>query len=230
MDTIKHHEVFDHAKVDGKIAIAGVGALGSALALQLVKLGMSDILLFDPDTIEAHNIPNQVLYGPVDVGKPKVEMASYMLRTLSSCEPKWHITKLPPKNILKSFGVKHVFVCVDSMAARNQIWQDSVYMNPALETYTEGRMGARAVSMFGFDPKDIGRARAYKEHHLYSDEEVVFDKAACGTIMSIGATAMMLACSMTWHFMDTIMGRIPTFDELSYDTSNMSVHHMGKLT
>src|SRR5690554_7355564 len=40
--------------------------------LQLAKLGITNITVWDFDVVEEHNVPNQ-LFGLNDIGKPKVE-------------------------------------------------------------------------------------------------------------------------------------------------------------
>ena len=61
------------------ITIIGVGGIGSPVALALTKMGCRRLTLFDPDTIEPHNLPNQ-LYRLRDVGRPKVEALADLLR------------------------------------------------------------------------------------------------------------------------------------------------------
>jgi len=46
----------DTSIVDKKVAIVGVGSLGSYLATELVKLGIKDMTLYDGDTLEEANI------------------------------------------------------------------------------------------------------------------------------------------------------------------------------
>lgn len=236
MDIIKHAEVFNPSKVVGTVAVVGVGALGSALALQLAKLGLTNIILFDDDKVEPHNLPNQILYGPADVGEYKTFAAIGMIERLTGYRPyvgignNWNVPdKLTTKSQLRNAGVTHVFIAVDSMAARKAIFNGCVYMNPDIAYYNEGRMGSRAGSLYAFDPKELAKSKAYRTDALYDDDQVTIDKAACGTILSIGATANMLACAMIWHFIESSMGRQPKYEELAFSTSDLSVHHKGNL-
>ena len=71
MNLNKHQEFFNPAeKVNKEINIIGCGAIGSYVALQLVKLGCTDINLWDFDRVESHNITNQV-YTNKDITFPK---------------------------------------------------------------------------------------------------------------------------------------------------------------
>jgi molybdopterin/thiamine biosynthesis adenylyltransferase len=57
---------------DATVGIVGVGGLGSLVAEQLVRLGVEDLVIVDPDTVEESNLSR--LFGAFDhhVGKPKV--------------------------------------------------------------------------------------------------------------------------------------------------------------
>ncbi len=75
------------ASSSGGVAIVGLGGLGCPAVVALARLGVSRIGLFDPDLVEASNLPRQLLYGEVDVGRPKVDVAAERLRELApGCE------------------------------------------------------------------------------------------------------------------------------------------------
>ncbi|NLS98222.1 MAG: hypothetical protein GXX96_39335 [Planctomycetaceae bacterium] len=56
-----------------KVALFGASRSGSILALQLAALGVSRVLLCDPDTLEVHNLDSMLGVTEEDVGKKKVE-------------------------------------------------------------------------------------------------------------------------------------------------------------
>ncbi|MHA1606117.1 MAG: ThiF family adenylyltransferase [Candidatus Freyarchaeota archaeon] len=63
-------------KVRGStVFIAGVGALGSVVALNLVMMGVGEILIADYDTVEVSNLNRQLLFKEDDVGRNKAEAA-----------------------------------------------------------------------------------------------------------------------------------------------------------
>jgi len=67
---------------DVRVALLGVGALGSILAEILVRAGLKDIALVDEDQLEAGNVCRHVA-TLADVGKGKVETVARRLRQLS---------------------------------------------------------------------------------------------------------------------------------------------------
>jgi len=55
-----------------RISLIGAGNLGSPLGLNISKVGFREVYIYDPDYIEAHNVPNQ-LFTSDSVRKPKVQ-------------------------------------------------------------------------------------------------------------------------------------------------------------
>ena len=58
-----------------KVAIIGLGGLGSVSALYLALAGVGTLTLVDQDTVEVNNLHRQVLYSMADLRYPKVEAA-----------------------------------------------------------------------------------------------------------------------------------------------------------
>ena len=62
------------------IMIAGTGGLGTNQALQLQRVGINKIYLYDYDLVEITNLNRQLCYGKKDIGRPKVEAAAEFLK------------------------------------------------------------------------------------------------------------------------------------------------------
>jgi adenylyltransferase/sulfurtransferase len=62
------------------VLIAGMGGLGCPVAVGLAEGGVRRLVLADPDWVEASNLQRQILYGPADLGQPKVAVAERWLR------------------------------------------------------------------------------------------------------------------------------------------------------
>ena len=58
-----------------RVALLGLGGLGSHLLYDLVALGVHTIRAVDFDTIELSNLNRQILYTELDIGKSKTEAA-----------------------------------------------------------------------------------------------------------------------------------------------------------
>jgi hypothetical protein len=68
---------------DLRIAIVGCGGTGSAVAEQLVRLGVRRLLLVDADRLTASNVTRVYGSTPADVGMPKVEILRNHLRAIA---------------------------------------------------------------------------------------------------------------------------------------------------
>jgi molybdopterin/thiamine biosynthesis adenylyltransferase len=62
-----------------KVAVVGLGGLGSVSALYLALAGVGHLRLIDQDTVEASNLHRQVLCTPDDLHYPKVEVSAARL-------------------------------------------------------------------------------------------------------------------------------------------------------
>ncbi len=63
-----------------KVAVIGLGGLGSASTLYLALAGVGYIRLLDQDTVEMNNLHRQILYTLRDLKYPKVEAAAERIR------------------------------------------------------------------------------------------------------------------------------------------------------
>jgi sulfur-carrier protein adenylyltransferase/sulfurtransferase len=104
----------------GSVLIAGVGGLGSPVALYLAAAGVGRIGLADFDDIDASNLHRQVLYGTSDVGKPKLDAARARLQDLNpEIAIDTHGTALTSENALAIIETYDVIVDgTDNFATR----------------------------------------------------------------------------------------------------------------
>ena len=70
----------------GRVAVVGCGALGSVVALTLVRAGVGFLRIIDRDVPERSNLPRQVLFDEADVaaGLPKAAAAVAQLQRINS--------------------------------------------------------------------------------------------------------------------------------------------------
>lgn len=62
------------------VMLAGTGGLGTNLAVQLQRIGVNKIYLYDYDKVEVSNLNRQICYGRDDIGKAKVDCAAEFLK------------------------------------------------------------------------------------------------------------------------------------------------------
>ena len=66
-----------------KVAVAGIGALGSQVVQCLAAAGVGTIKIIDFDLVALRNLQNQVLYGLRDVKRPKVASAKDRIKAVN---------------------------------------------------------------------------------------------------------------------------------------------------
>ena len=75
-----------------RVAIIGLGGLGTVSSLYLTLAGVGHMRLIDQDTVELANLHRQILYTPADLGYPKVEVAA---KRLSRMNPTVKVEPVP---------------------------------------------------------------------------------------------------------------------------------------
>jgi molybdopterin/thiamine biosynthesis adenylyltransferase len=66
-----------------RVAVVGLGGLGTVSSLYLALSGVGLLRLIDQDTVELHNLHRQVLYTPDDLHYPKVEVSAKRLKKIN---------------------------------------------------------------------------------------------------------------------------------------------------
>ncbi|MCQ5376443.1 MAG: HesA/MoeB/ThiF family protein [Candidatus Methanomethylicia archaeon] len=66
-----------------RVAVVGIGGLGSPASLYLAAAGVGYLRLIDSDNVELSNLNRQVLHWSTDLGRPKVESAAMKLAQLN---------------------------------------------------------------------------------------------------------------------------------------------------
>ncbi len=92
----------------GKVLLVGAGGLGCPGALYLAAAGVGTIGLVDADVVDKSNLQRQVLFGEMDVGRPKVEAAKDRLEDLNP-----GITIQPHYELLSSHNAMEIVAGYD---------------------------------------------------------------------------------------------------------------------
>lgn len=233
IDTTRHREVFDPNEHDVPVVIVGAGATGSHVYAELVKLGVQRVTVIDPDTVEPHNLANQI-YGHEDVGNTKVNgCMSYAERKLGGV-PQGH-TYLPL--MLACYNVNEripagsiVFLLVDTMAARNELFT-AIRRSKRASLIIETRMASTHGTIYTLNPFDAAACKAWRNTLVDDDDEDANEMSACGTSLTVGTTANMIACTAVWQMMqfftnpDGMAARIDLFCKptMMFSTNQLGV-------
>lgn len=186
------------------VTMIGVGGIGSPLALTLAKMGVPRLKFFDDDTVESHNIPNQ-LFRLSDIGRPKVESCKEVIEDFTGAQVEAVNALFDGSQKLE--GV--VISAVDGMTVRKMIWEKVRY-NIHVPLYIEGRMAKEFLRIYTLNPTDPEAVALY-EATLYSDEEA--QQGPC-TEKSIIYTVMVSAGLMAGQVKKWLVGEPNSFEIL----------------
>ncbi len=192
VDITRHIDVFSRdAFGDRRIDVVGAGATGSRIVLSLAKLGLENIHVWDFDTVEAHNIANQV-YGMGDIGKLKVDALHDLVKAQTGLTIHKHAQRVDGSQELGDV----VFVLTDTMASRKEIWKKGIRYKMRTKLMIETRMGASEGRVYTVVPTRAPHVKGW-EGTLYDD--AVAEVSACGTAITVGPTAEYLSGLAVWQ-------------------------------
>lgn len=186
LNTMKFSKIFPPQSFgERRVTIIGAGAIGSNLAEQAACHGIQRIRVIDFDTVADHNLANQ-RYGVADVGRLKVEALRDIIRAKTGTEIEIVNKKFEGDGQLGPI----VFLAVDSMAARKQIWERAVRLKPGVKLMVDTRMGAMEAKAFAVEPTLPTNIDRYEKFFF---DDTVAVASECGTEQTVGATAAMIA-------------------------------------
>jgi molybdopterin/thiamine biosynthesis adenylyltransferase/proteasome lid subunit RPN8/RPN11 len=115
---------------DLKVGIVGCGGTGSAVAEQIVRLGVRHITLIDPDLLSDSNVTRVYGSTEADVGKPKVDVLSDHLRRIAPslhCQSIRAMVTLEP-SARELVDSDLIFGCTDDNAGRLVLSRLAAYL------------------------------------------------------------------------------------------------------
>lgn len=127
-----------------RIAVVGLGGLGSFVALELAYLGVGHLTLIDPDCIENSNLNRLIGAGPHDIGRHKVDVFRELIERVA---PDVGVTAVSAP-LLDDTALDHakaadlLLGCVDGHGARLSLNHLSIrYLIPLIDAGTGARPG-----------------------------------------------------------------------------------------
>lgn len=161
---------------DRTFCLIGTGATGSWAALLAAKMGWHNFQLWDSDSVESHNLPNQA-FDACHVGQKKVDALENVLQSFN---PAVQITKFDcffdannPEHVAELSD--YVFIAVDSLDTRKAIYS-CLKLHPFVDVIFESRMGFTHAELNIFKSTDTASIENIIEL-LKDDTEVT--EAAC---------------------------------------------------
>lgn len=163
--------------VNAKVAIAGIGGMGSNVAVILARLGIGHLHIVDFDVVELSNINRQV-YTMHDIGNPKTISLLNILKKINPfIKITFDNTIVDEKNIVDIFkDYKYICECFDK--AENKAFFTNEILEKCPDSYIVACSG-----MAGLETSNTIKTRKItSKFYVCGDEETDVD--VYNTIMS----------------------------------------------
>lgn len=202
MDLSKIYEYFQPDKVNSKIHIVGCGSVGSTVAENLVRCGISNLTLWDFDKVEPHNIVNQ-MFRQKDVGKSKVEALADILKEIS---PDVEL-ELQSKGWQGKLMSGYVFLCVDNIELRRKIVEQHID-SPYVKAMFDFRTGLEFAQHYAADWSDSKMKQDFLNSMQFSHDEAKTEApvSACGVTLGVAPTVRIISAFGVCNFINFVKG------------------------
>lgn len=172
-DYWRQMDFYDPAKNNHHVLVVGAGSIGSYVTFCLARMGVKKITVVDFDTVSSHNLPNQFFSEALSTSEALLKTV-VLKETIKLMIPSMDI-EIKPVSYNEFIADQNspsfaaIFVCVDQMLAREQIYKTETRMKTPL------LIDVRAGGLFGniysiYLPST--NASRYYGNSLYKDSDV----------------------------------------------------------
>lgn len=193
MDLSKSYEFFQPEKDQARIHIVGCGSVGSTVAENLARCGVTKMTLWDFDKVEPHNIVNQ-MFDQNDVGKLKAEALKDILTDINP-EISDYI-EVKPEGWQGKLMSGYIFLCVDSIELRREIVEKH-FDSPYVKAVFDFRTLLESAQHYAADWNDSKMKKDLLNSMQFSHDEAKDETpvSACGVTLGV-ATTVRLICAI----------------------------------
>lgn len=189
----RQYDLIPLAAVDTPVTIIGAGAVGSWVTFMLARMGMENLTVYDADEVSIENMNNQC-YPFRSIGQKKVVALSEWIEDFN---------KVKIRAVEEFYTGGHfpgiVVASVDSMKARQLIFDEHADRAFRTTLVVDPRMGGESAMLFTYNPMDLENCASYKTS-LYSDEDAVQERCTeKATIYTAGSLASLVVKAVKDH-------------------------------
>jgi len=205
MDLSKSYEYFNPDQDDARVHIIGCGSVGSTVAENLARSGVTKMTLWDFDTVEAHNIVNQMFFAR-HIGMPKVEALKDILMDINP--------DIVDDLVLQPDGWKgkllsgYIFLCVDNIDLRREIVEkhmDSTFVKAIFDFRTRLEDAQHYAADWNDEKMKKDLLNSMQFSHDEAKEETPV--SACNVTLGVCPTVRIICARGVANFMNFINGK-----------------------
>lgn len=204
MNLSKSYEFFQPDRFSERIHIIGCGSVGSVVAENLARFGITRMTLYDFDTVEPRNLANQ-MFTQDDVGRPKVEALADMLHRINPEID--NDLALVPKGYTGQKLSGYVFLCVDNIDLRREI-ATANKSNTFVKGMFDFRTGLTDAQHYAADWKDMKMVQGFLNSMAFTHEEAKASTpvSACNVTLSVCPTVRAIVALGVANFINFVKG------------------------
>ena len=191
MDLSKSYEFFQPEKDDARIHIIGCGSVGSTIAENLARCGVTKMTLYDFDKVEKHNIVNQ-MFRQQDIGKLKVEALRDIILEINPEASDY--LEIKPDGWKGKMLSGYIILCPDNIDIRRKFVEqhmDSTFVKAVFDIRTLLTGG----QMYAADWNDYKMKQNLLNSMQFTHEEAAAETpvSACGYTLGVATTVRLIS-------------------------------------
>lgn len=198
LDLTKSYGFFKPESVKSRIHIVGCGSVGSTLAENLARCGMTKMTLYDFDSVEPRNIVNQ-MFTQKHVGMTKVDALKDILTEINpACASD---VTLKPEGWNGELISGYVFLCPDSIEVRRDFVEKHM-ASKFIKTVFDIRTMLEGAQHYAADWKSEKAKQYLLSTMQFSHEEAAAETpvTACGVTLGVCQTVRIICGFATQNF------------------------------
>jgi len=200
----KSYDFFKPEDCKERIHVIGCGSVGSTIAELLIRFGLTKLVLYDFDTVDPHNLANQ-MFRQEHIGMMKVHALAGMLAEINP-EIKRTI-KVEPNGYKDQRLSGFVFLCVDNIELRKEI-AVSNKNNPYIKAMLDFRTRLTDSQHYAADWQNLKMVDDFIRSMNFTHEEAMEETpvSACNVTLSVAPTVRMICALGVSNFINFVKG------------------------
>lgn len=209
----KSYDFFKPEDCRERLHIIGCGSVGSTLAELLARFGLTKLTLYDFDTVEPHNLANQ-MFRQEHIGLPKVDSLASMLAEINP-EIGGGL-KIVPDGYKDQHLSGYVFLCVDNIDLRRNIVTINKD-NPHIKAMFDFRTRLTDAQHYAADWAEIKMVGDFLRSMDFTHDEAKAETpvSACNVTISVAPTVRIICALGVSNFVNFVKdGKLKKFIQI----------------
>lgn len=205
MNLTKSYEFFKPEMIGSQVHIIGCGSVGSTVAENLVRCGVTKMTLWDFDKVEGHNVTNQ-MFRECDIGKMKVDALKEILIDINPDAEK--TIKTEPAGWQGKILSGYIFLAVDSIEIRRDFVEKHIN-STFIKAVFDFRTLLEGAQHYAADWSDYKSKQSLLKTMQFSHSEAAEETpvSACGVTLGVATTVRLICALGVNNFINFVKGK-----------------------